>query len=65
VDCKLLGEVIRDALDRGAVGIDTSTANPDARRLYKKHHFRQFMGGWSMGEVFLELDMKEHKRNQA
>lgn len=63
VGSSLLREAIRDALDRGAVGIETSTANPDAKRLYEKHHFRQFMGGWTMGEVFLELDMKEHKRN--
>jgi ribosomal protein S18 acetylase RimI-like enzyme len=65
IGSSLLREAIRDALDRGAIGMETSTANPDARRLYEKHHFRQFKGGWAMGEVFLELDMKEYKRNQA
>jgi GNAT superfamily N-acetyltransferase len=65
VGSSLLKETIRDALDRGAVGIEASTANPDARRLYEKHHFRQFMGEWTMGEVFLELDMKKYKRNRT
>jgi GNAT superfamily N-acetyltransferase len=60
----LLNSAIGDALDKSAIGIETSTANPDARRLYEKHHFRQFMGNWTMGEVFLELDMKKHKQNQ-
>ena len=60
----LLNSAIEDALDKSAIGIETSTANPDARRLYEKHHFRQFMGNWTMGEVFLELDMKKHKQNQ-
>jgi GNAT superfamily N-acetyltransferase len=65
VGSSLLKEAIRDALDRGAVGIEASTANPDARRLYEKHHFRQFMGEWTMGEVLLELDMKKYKRNRT
>jgi len=60
----LLNSAIEDALDKSAIGIETSTSNPDARRLYEKHHFRQFMGNWTMGEVFLELDMKKHKQNQ-
>lgn len=59
VGSNLLRLAMRDALAKGAVGIETSTANPDARRLYEKHHFRQFMGKWSMGEVFLELNMKQ------
>lgn len=65
IGSSLLREAIRDALGRGALGMETTTANPDARRLYEKHHFRQFMGGWAMGEVLLELDMKKHKRSQA
>ena len=65
VGSSLLREAMRDVLGRGALGMETSTANPDARRLYEKHHFKQFMGRWTMGEVFLELDMKKHKRSQA
>jgi GNAT superfamily N-acetyltransferase len=64
IGSKLLNKAINDALDKGAVGIETSTANPDARRLYEMHHFKQFMGKWTMGEVFLELDMQEFKRSQ-
>ena len=60
----LLDEAIEDAMGKGAVGIETSTVSPDARRLYEKHNFRQFMGKWTMGEVFLELDMKKrHPRS--
>jgi ribosomal protein S18 acetylase RimI-like enzyme len=55
----LLGRAIDDAVRKGAVGIETSTASPEARRLYERHNFKQFMGKWKMGEVFLELDMKE------
>jgi GNAT superfamily N-acetyltransferase len=58
----LLEAAIQDALKKGAVGVETSTANPDARRLYEKHHFKQFMGKWTMGEIFLELDTTLHKR---
>jgi hypothetical protein len=57
-------KAIKDALDKGAVGIEVSTASPDARRLYERHHFKQFMGKGTMGEVFLELDIEEYKRNQ-
>ena len=64
IGSSLLREAIRDALGKGALGIETSTANPNARRLYEKHHFRQFMGRWTMGEVLLELDTKKHKRSQ-
>jgi GNAT superfamily N-acetyltransferase len=60
VGSALLDAVIKDAVDRGALGVETSTANPDARRLYERHGFRQFKGGWTMGEVFLELDMKKY-----
>lgn len=55
----LLDRAIKDATRKGAVGIETSTASPDARRLYERHNFRQFMGKWTMGEVFLELDMEK------
>ena len=59
----LLRRAIQDALDRGAVGIEVSTASPRARRLYERHHFKQFMGKGTMGEVFLELDIQEYKQN--
>lgn len=59
----LLRRAIQDALDRGAVGIEVSTASPSARRLYERHHFKQFMGKGTMGEVFLELDIREYKQN--
>ena len=55
----LLKRTIKDAIATGAVGVETSTANPDARRFYEKHNFEQFMGAWKMGEVFLELKMKK------
>jgi len=60
----LLEEAVKKALDKGAVGVEASTASPDARRLYEAHHFKQFMGNWTMGEVFLELDMDKHGRSQ-
>ena len=61
----LLDRAIEDAVRKGAVGIETSTASPDARRLYERHNFEQFMGKWTMGEVFLELNMEKagHKRH--
>lgn len=59
----LLCRAIQDALDKGAVGIEVSTASPEARRLYERHHFKQFMGKETMGEVFLELDIEEYKQN--
>ena len=60
----LLGRAIKDAVGKGAIGIETSTASPDARRFYERHNFKQFMGKSAMGEVFLELDMGEsHLRN--
>jgi len=65
IGSSLLRAAVRDALGRGALGIEASTTNPDARRLYEKHHFRQFMDRWTMGEVFLELDMEKHKRSRA
>jgi ribosomal protein S18 acetylase RimI-like enzyme len=55
----LLKRTIEDSIAKGAVGVKTSTANPDARRFYEKHNFKQFMGEWKMGEVFLELNMEK------
>ncbi|HML02584.1 MAG TPA: GNAT family N-acetyltransferase [Candidatus Bathyarchaeia archaeon] len=57
IGSNLLQEAIKNALNEGVVGISASTANPSARRLYEKHNFKQFMGEWTMGEVFLEMDM--------
>jgi len=54
----LLDEAITDSLTRGAVGIETSTMQAGAKKLYEKHHFKQTMG--EMGEVFLELDIPEY-----
>jgi ribosomal protein S18 acetylase RimI-like enzyme len=48
----LLRKVIQEAVEKGVVGIEASTTNPEARRLYEKHGFMQFRG-----EVFLEMDM--------
>jgi GNAT superfamily N-acetyltransferase len=64
IGSELLEEVIKKALDEGAVGVEASTANPDARRLYEAHCFKQFMGNWAMGEVFMELDMDKYRRSQ-
>jgi GNAT superfamily N-acetyltransferase len=48
----LLTRAIQDALRKGVVGIESSTTNPEARRLYEKYGFKQYRG-----EVFLEMDM--------
>lgn len=63
VGSRLLRRAIKDALDEGAVGIEVSTASPDARRFYERHHFKQFIGKGTTGEAFLELDIEEHKRS--
>jgi ribosomal protein S18 acetylase RimI-like enzyme len=63
IGSSLLCKAIEDSLDKGAVGIETSTASLDARRLYERHHFKQFMGNGTMGEVFLELDVPEYRKN--
>jgi ribosomal protein S18 acetylase RimI-like enzyme len=63
IGSELLDRAIKDGLDKGAIGIETSTASPIARRLYERLHFRQFKGNWTMGEVFLELDMEKYKRS--
>ena len=61
VGSKLLQAAIEDGVQRGALEIEASTADPTARRLYEKHHFQQFMGKWTMGEVFLELDISKYR----
>jgi GNAT superfamily N-acetyltransferase len=63
VGSALLHAAVQNALEKGAVGIEASTANPDARQLYEQHHFKQFKGKYTMGEIFLELDVEEYKKN--
>lgn len=57
----LLNAALEDAFNRGARGVETSTSNPDARRLYERYGFKQFMGNWTMGEVFLEMNVKKYR----
>jgi GNAT superfamily N-acetyltransferase len=64
IGSSLLKEAIESASEKGVVGISASTANPDARRLYERHNFKQFMGEWIMGEIFLELDMTKYKQKR-
>jgi len=59
----LLEEAIQNLLDKGVVGISTSTANPNAKRLYERYNFKQFTGEWTMGEVFLEMYVKKTDKN--
>jgi len=56
----LLNEAIADSLTMGAVGVETSTIQKFAKKLYEKYHFGQTMG--EIGEVFLELDIPEYLR---
>ena len=58
----LLKRAIDDSLERGAVGVETSTIHAEARRLYERLHFNQTLG--DIGEVFLELDVKEYLQNR-
>jgi ribosomal protein S18 acetylase RimI-like enzyme len=62
VGSRLLRRAIKDALGKAAVGVEVSTASRDARRFYERHHFKQFMGNGTMGEVFLELDTEVYER---
>jgi len=65
IGSKLLDKATEEALNKGAVGVEASTASPDAMRLYEAHHFKQFMGNWTMGEVFLELDVDQYRRSHG
>ena len=62
VGSALLNSAIEDALNTGARGVSTSTSNPDAKRLYEKHGFKQFMGNWAMGEIFLEMYLEKYRK---
>lgn len=61
----LLNAALEDAFNRGARGVETSTSNPDARILYERNGFKQFMGNWTMGEVFLEMNAKKYREKNA
>lgn len=54
----LLERAIANSLALGAVGVETSTTQALARKLYEKLHFKQTTG--DIGEVFLELDIHEY-----
>ena len=56
----LLQEMIKDSLERGAVGVETSTIHAMAKKFYEKQHFKQTLGDFA--EVFLELDIPEYLR---
>lgn len=58
VGTRLLEQAITDSLARGVVGVETSTTQTLARKLYEKHHFKQTIG--EIGEAFLELDITEY-----
>ena len=58
----LLERAIADSLAKGGVGVETSTTQSFAKKLYEKHHFGQTMG--EIGEIFLELDIPEYLRTK-
>jgi len=58
----LLERAIADSLAKGGVGVETSTTQSFAKKLYEKHHFGQMMG--EIGEIFLELDIPEYLRTK-
>ena len=58
----LLERAIADSLAKGAVGVETSTTQSFAKKLYENHHFGQTMG--EIGEIFLELDVPEYLRTK-
>jgi GNAT superfamily N-acetyltransferase len=58
IGSRLLERAISDSLEKGVVGVETSTIHRLAKKLYEKHHFKQTMG--DIREVFLELDIPEY-----
>ncbi len=58
VGSRLLRAAVADSLNRGAVGVETSTTHRSAKNLYERRHFKQAKG--DMSEVFLELDTDEY-----
>jgi GNAT superfamily N-acetyltransferase len=56
---RLLQAAVDDAIERGAVGVETSTIHESAKRFYERHHFKQANG--DIAEIFLELDMEEFR----
>ena len=59
----LLKKAIVDSLNRGVVGVETSTTQLMAKILYERLHFKQTIG--DIGEVFLELDISEFLRTRS
>jgi GNAT superfamily N-acetyltransferase len=59
VGSRLLWAAVAGSLDRGAVGVETSTIHRSAKNLYERCHFKQAKG--DMAEVFLELDVDEFR----
>ena len=59
----LLKKAIVDSLNRGVVGVEISTTQVMAKRLYERLHFKQTIG--DIGEVFLELDISEFLRTRS
>jgi N-acetylglutamate synthase-like GNAT family acetyltransferase len=64
IGSSLLHAAIEDALGKGVIGVEVSTASPEAKRFYEDHRFKQFMGNSRMGEVFLELDVEEYRKER-
>lgn len=56
IGTRLLRTAVQEGIKKGAVGLEASTTNVEARRLYEKHGFTQFRG-----EIFLEMDMAKVK----
>jgi N-acetylglutamate synthase-like GNAT family acetyltransferase len=62
IGSSLLHAAMEDALCKGVVGMEVSTASPQAKQFYENHYFKQFMGNSTMGEIFLELDVEEYRK---
>jgi GNAT superfamily N-acetyltransferase len=56
----LLHRAVTESTASGATFIETSTLHSSAKAFYERHHFKQIFG--EIGEVFLELDVKEFLR---
>lgn len=59
VGSRLLRAAVADALNRDAVGVETSTIRRSAKNLYERCHFKQTVG--DIAEAFLELDIDEYR----
>jgi N-acetylglutamate synthase-like GNAT family acetyltransferase len=61
IGSRLLKKCLEDSIRKGVIEAEVSTADPNARRFYEKHGFKQFQGQSCMGEMFLELNTSQHK----